>query len=73
MTKLVKELMSRITSLEQTVKCQENTIRILNKNVDELQIVCRPKKNTKAKSAWFSKTFLLTHLVNTHIMMFAKQ
>ena len=36
MTKSV-ELMIRITSLEQTVKCQEDTIRILNKNVDELQ------------------------------------
>ena len=34
-TKLVKEL--RITSLEQTVKFQKNTIRIVNKIVDELQ------------------------------------
>ena len=51
MTQLVKKLMLRITSLEQTVKCQEDTIRTLNKNVDELQYCMSNQKKTQAKTA----------------------
>ena len=56
MTKLVKEIMIRITSLEQTVKCQVDTIRILKKKtLMSFKIVCRPKKILKQRLLDFQK------------------
>ena len=57
MTKLVEELMIRITSLEQTVKCQEDTIRILNKNVDELQNRMSAHEKYSSKDCLIFKNF----------------
>ena len=57
MTKLVKELIIRITSLEQTVKCQEDTIRILNKNVDELQNAMSAQEKYSSKDCLIFKNF----------------
>ena len=57
MTKLVKELIISITSLEQTVKCQEDTIRILNKNVDELQNAMSAQEKYSRKDCLILKNF----------------
>ena len=57
MTKIVKELMIRITSLEQTVKCQEHTILILNKNADELQNRMSAQEKYSSKDCLIFKNF----------------
>ena len=57
MTKLVKELLIRITSLEQTVKCQEDTILILNKNVAELQNRLPTQEKYSSKDCLIFKNF----------------
>ena len=49
--------MIRITSLEQTVKCQEYTIRILNKNVDELQNRMSAQEKYSSKDCLIFKNF----------------
>ena len=56
-TKLVKELMIRITSLKQTVKYQEDTIRILNKNVDDLQNRMSAQEKYSSKDRLIFKNF----------------
>ena len=72
MTKSVKELMIRITSLEQTVKCQEDTILILNKNVDELQNRMSAQEKYSIKDCLIFKNFPINPFSKTYIM-FAKQ
>ena len=51
--------MIRITSLEQTVYCREDTVRIVNKNVDELQNCMPAQENYLSKDCLIFKNFTI--------------